>query len=408
MDNSDIFGRPDRKVVTKSFPRPKITRKKPPENQWITQDAVGMSSQERTDPRDERQLVLAAVGRDLNLYRFASDELRSDRAWVRSVVKKDWRALEHTSQELKNDREIVLLAVKQDGHAMSFASRELRNDKEIVLAVMLAHDTDAFVQAASCRAIARLATNQPHLQSWFGAQNGCEAVVSALLQHSDDKSVQLQGCRAIAALCTTFGTVDKVQCAHRGNQDGTATSGGCAAIVDALVNFHDSPDVTSAAVQAGRALVANHQLNEHSIQSLAFEASTSGAAHLTKADKARNLSVATAMSEILTNDKLTLTPSKFQLKLKTKRPVFDACQVTSRPTTDSSVLDQVRGDGGTLAGNRDVLLKKVDSSMGVVVGYGEMHARAQETKFEKRKDRPPFGKPEGLEDVSVSFFVTSS
>jgi hypothetical protein len=71
----------------------------------------------------------------------------------------------------------VLLAVKQDGHAMSFASRELRNDKEIVLAVMQAHEGDGFVQAASCRAIARLTTHQPELQNWFGAHNGCEAVV---------------------------------------------------------------------------------------------------------------------------------------------------------------------------------------------------------------------------------------
>lgn len=409
MEPTDIFQRPTRKPIAKGLPRAKITREKPPKNQWISEDAVGMSTQERVDPRDERQLVLAAVGRDLNLYRFASDELRSDRAWVRSVVKKDWRALEHTSQELKNDREIVLLAVKQDGHAMSFASRELRNDKEIVLAVMLSHDTDGFVQAASCRAIARLATQQPELQNWFGHQNACEAIVRALRQHSNDKSVQLQGCRAIGALCTTYGAVDKVTCPHRANQDMFGDAGGCGAIVNALVRFYASPDVACAAVQAGRALVAGHQFNAHTIQSLAVEATRASGANPSKADKQRNQSLATAITEILGSlGGELMTPSKFQLKLKKLRPVFETCQGPSRPTTNQSVLDQVRGDGGRVVANRDVLLRKVDASIGKVVRYGEEQAQKHETKYDNRKDRPPLGKPEGLEDAAVSFFVTSS
>ena len=82
---------------------------------------------------------LAKVARDLNLYKYASNELRSDRRWVREVIMQDWRALEFTSDELKNDREIVLSAVRQDGRAMAFASRELRNDKEVVTAVMQVH-----------------------------------------------------------------------------------------------------------------------------------------------------------------------------------------------------------------------------------------------------------------------------
>jgi hypothetical protein len=71
------------------------------------------SADERTDPRDERSLVLCAVGRDPNLYRYASAELRKDRAWVLDVIRQDWRALEHTSEVLKGDREIVLSAVNQ-------------------------------------------------------------------------------------------------------------------------------------------------------------------------------------------------------------------------------------------------------------------------------------------------------
>ena len=52
----------------------------------MARDRRNASRLEGVDPRDERDLVLAAVSRDLALYRFASDELRGDRRWVRDVV----------------------------------------------------------------------------------------------------------------------------------------------------------------------------------------------------------------------------------------------------------------------------------------------------------------------------------
>ena len=170
--NADIFQRPERETQRIAPPRAKTTRRKPEKNQWVAHDSLGMvrhcsfaffvvppvtirlakdphttvtathllthlstsstlteymglsvtpplpliffkSADERTDPRDERSLVLCAVGRDPNLYRYASAELRKDRAWVLDVIRQDWRALEHTSEVLKGDREIVLSAVNQ-------------------------------------------------------------------------------------------------------------------------------------------------------------------------------------------------------------------------------------------------------------------------------------------------------
>lgn len=96
-------------------------------------------------------------------------------------------------------------------------------------------------------------------------------------------------------------------CPHRANQDSTANAGGCEAIVNALVNFCDVPDVACAVVQAGRALVAGHQFNMHCIQSLAFNATTTQ--EHTKSEKHRNKAVSIAIVEILGSSKQHI-PSK--------------------------------------------------------------------------------------------------
>lgn len=47
--------------------------------------------------------------------------------------KKNGLALYYASDELRNDKEVVLVAVGNDGWALRYASKELRNDKEVVL-----------------------------------------------------------------------------------------------------------------------------------------------------------------------------------------------------------------------------------------------------------------------------------
>jgi hypothetical protein len=71
----------------------------------------------------------------------------------------------------------------------------------------------------------------------------------------------------------SIGEVDKVLRPHRGNQDATADAGGCAAIVTALVNFFDSPDVSCSVVQVIIYLnthVKNASFNTHSQTLLAL------------------------------------------------------------------------------------------------------------------------------------------
>ena len=93
--------------------------------------------------RDDRALVLVAVGLDPFCLRNASELLRNDRVIVlvavchptggRSAV------LEHASELLRNDRALVLAALANDdgGHTcLRYVSEELRRDKELVLFAM--------------------------------------------------------------------------------------------------------------------------------------------------------------------------------------------------------------------------------------------------------------------------------
>ena len=85
---------------------------------------------------NDREIVLAALGRDGGVLFLISEELRNDREIVLAAVRQNGRALQFASKALRNDREIVLAAVRQKGTALEYASEALRNDREIVLAAV--------------------------------------------------------------------------------------------------------------------------------------------------------------------------------------------------------------------------------------------------------------------------------
>ena len=82
----------------------------------------------------DRGEVLAAVAKDGQALRHATDELKADREFILAAVAHGF-ALQHVSAELKADREVVLAAVRQYGPALSAASDELKADREVVLAI---------------------------------------------------------------------------------------------------------------------------------------------------------------------------------------------------------------------------------------------------------------------------------
>lgn len=91
-----------------------------------------------------KAFVFAAVRRNGNLLRSASEKLRADKDVVLAAVRQNGHALMHASGELCADKEVVLAAVRKQyskqyslgGHKMSvlmYASKDLRADKEVVL-----------------------------------------------------------------------------------------------------------------------------------------------------------------------------------------------------------------------------------------------------------------------------------
>lgn len=81
---------------------------------------------------DDRPAVLQAVRRCGQALQHASARLRRDREVVMAAMASSWRALAFADEDLKSDRAFILAAVSAHGSALSFASRELQSDREVV------------------------------------------------------------------------------------------------------------------------------------------------------------------------------------------------------------------------------------------------------------------------------------
>jgi hypothetical protein len=87
--------------------------------------------------QSDRDVVLAAVGRDGNSLGHAARLLQSDKEIVLAAVKQYGCALEYAGPDLQNDKIVVMAAVTQSGWALRYASSELRNDKDIAIAAVM-------------------------------------------------------------------------------------------------------------------------------------------------------------------------------------------------------------------------------------------------------------------------------
>ena len=79
--------------------------------------------------KDDRDVVLKAVGQNGMALRYASGKLRNDEVVVLVAVEKYGLALQHASTTLRNERGVVLAAVKNDGEALLWAEHK---DVEVV------------------------------------------------------------------------------------------------------------------------------------------------------------------------------------------------------------------------------------------------------------------------------------
>ena len=86
-----------------------------------------------SDLKNNKEVVLAAVGQYGYALEFASAALKRDRNFVLAAVRQNGFALRYASAELQGDREVVLAAVEQNGFAFRHASAALKRDRGFVL-----------------------------------------------------------------------------------------------------------------------------------------------------------------------------------------------------------------------------------------------------------------------------------
>ena len=90
-----------------------------------------------SDPlKDDKEVVLKAVGLSGSSLRYASERLKDNREVVISAINNSSKAFEFASPRLQNDKNIALLAIKYHGDNLKFVSAKLLADKEIVLAAV--------------------------------------------------------------------------------------------------------------------------------------------------------------------------------------------------------------------------------------------------------------------------------
>lgn len=61
MGDQELFKRPAARAKRRTGPTARTTRDPPPKNTWVLSDRLGITKIEAVNPRDERNLVLAAV-----------------------------------------------------------------------------------------------------------------------------------------------------------------------------------------------------------------------------------------------------------------------------------------------------------------------------------------------------------
>ena len=123
--------------------------------------------------RDDRDVVLAAVDKDVWALSFASDRLKDDENIILEAIKINGTSIRFSSERIKNkfvnNKEIMLEIVKSRGWALKFASEKLKDDEDILLAAIT--DGEEFdVNSENCKPLALKYTSQ-RLKEICGDEN---------------------------------------------------------------------------------------------------------------------------------------------------------------------------------------------------------------------------------------------
>ena len=82
--------------------------------------------------KNNRDLVLLAVGRDWNNLKYAAEEFKDDEEIVRLAISKNAYAVQFASKPLREKSELMEIAIKKNGYMFMFAEGELKSDLNLV------------------------------------------------------------------------------------------------------------------------------------------------------------------------------------------------------------------------------------------------------------------------------------
>ena len=88
---------------------------------------------------NDRKVVMASVTSCGTSLQWASHSLRDDKEVVMTAVMNNGKALQWASDELRDDKDVVMAAVTNYGDALQWTYRRLKSDREVALAAVMNH-----------------------------------------------------------------------------------------------------------------------------------------------------------------------------------------------------------------------------------------------------------------------------
>ena len=86
--------------------------------------------------KDDKNLVLPAIKKNICIFRYISERLKKDKQIVKIVLEQDGLYLYYMNANIRNDKNFALIAIKQNLNAIEFINKDLLADKQFILLIL--------------------------------------------------------------------------------------------------------------------------------------------------------------------------------------------------------------------------------------------------------------------------------
>lgn len=101
-----------------------------PENGWID-----------SWPTKDKQIVMAAIDKDLDSFKYADQSLKKDKEFIMALNKRNasphW--FKHADRSIKKNKEVAMVLVKKNGYMINYLDESLQKDKALALEAIKLH-----------------------------------------------------------------------------------------------------------------------------------------------------------------------------------------------------------------------------------------------------------------------------